>query len=529
MKFDINLYIICYGMPINLNIQLFLLYILLLYMDLYSSVVRITCQSVALDWFNPYKTDSGNEGIGTGFFINTNSKQKSDTNSFIITCAHVIENAVRIWITVPSHGKDKFEAELISVCFDKDIALLRILDYTFSNSYIEFGDSDTIKNGSTVTAIGYPAGQDKLKFTRGIISGRQDRYLQTDAPINHGNSGGPLMDDTNKVIGINTARISSSIADNIGFATPIYDLIVILTEMLACDGKQLREKIIYQPHLACEFNNSSIFLSTVFRLPAEFNSYGYYIKNIAVSSPLYHTGLRSGDILLSFDNMLIDNHGECIVKWNKEKVHLNHILTRYKISAQVSIKYWNSSKINNAEYTQLPSDVQIITSNVNFQVPFPYEIKEHHYPFEPIDYEIFAGLILMKLTLNHIYGSLKNKSISKEQFYYLKQYIEPVNRAISVIIISCVLPGSNISTMDIIFSGDIVEKINGKTITTLTDVRNALRNPINVDAKPYMIIKTTIGTIACISYKKIIQDEIFLSDKYKYPISKIYSFFHNLK
>ena len=83
---------------------------------------------------------------------------------------------------------------------------------------LKFGNSDSVSFGEEVMTLGYPLGMDSLKLTVGIISGRQDSLFQTDAPLNPGNSGGPMMNKQGEVIGINVAIIEKS--QNVGFAIP---------------------------------------------------------------------------------------------------------------------------------------------------------------------------------------------------------------------------------------------------------------------------------------------------------------------
>ena len=87
------------------------------------SIVRILSQSIAFDWKSPFNKSMNIDSIGTGFFIDKN---------YIVTCSHVIENAVKIYITIPSLGKEKYEAELISCCPYMDIALIK------TNNYMRF-------------------------------------------------------------------------------------------------------------------------------------------------------------------------------------------------------------------------------------------------------------------------------------------------------------------------------------------------------------------------------------------------------
>ncbi|MBU0958089.1 MAG: trypsin-like peptidase domain-containing protein [Nanoarchaeota archaeon] len=149
-----------------------------------------------------------NVAQGTGFFI-TN-------DGYVVTNAHVLEGA-RFATAITSDGDQK-AMNLIGFDLDLDIALLKI-DGTFD--YLEFEDSDDIKVGEKVIAIGNPLGL-SFSVTEGIVSATQreveglpGRYIQTDAALNPGNSGGPLINTQGKVIGINNFKVAG---DNIGFS-----------------------------------------------------------------------------------------------------------------------------------------------------------------------------------------------------------------------------------------------------------------------------------------------------------------------
>ena len=172
-------------------------------------IVKIYSQNIEYNWLEPYKNRSSNESIGTGFFI-------SDT--LILTASHVVEDSIRVDVTLPSIGKKKFKAKVMSINPWFDIAILKA-DELKSTKWLKMGDSNKIKSGDSVLAIGYPLAQDKLKLTSGIISGLHQGEIQTDAPINPGNSGGPLLNEKNEIIGINVSGYT--LADNIGYAVPI--------------------------------------------------------------------------------------------------------------------------------------------------------------------------------------------------------------------------------------------------------------------------------------------------------------------
>ena len=153
--------------------------------------------------------------LGSGFVISE--------DGFIVTNNHVVENASDIQVTF-TDGK-KIEAELIAADAETDLALLKVDSNNLN--YLEFGDSDTAKVGNWVMAIGNPHGLGGT-VTAGIVSargrmlgGRYDDFIQTDASINRGNSGGPLFNLEGKVIGVNSMIISPSGGSiGIGFAIP---------------------------------------------------------------------------------------------------------------------------------------------------------------------------------------------------------------------------------------------------------------------------------------------------------------------
>ena len=110
-----------------------------------------------------------------------------------------------------------------------------------SKNVLKLGDSNKIKSGNKVIAVGYPLGQDKIKLTSGI-SGIHEGEIQTDAPINPGNSGGPLLNESNEVIGINVSGYTN--ADNIGYAVPINRYKLYENEMIEPKNKLISKPIM---------------------------------------------------------------------------------------------------------------------------------------------------------------------------------------------------------------------------------------------------------------------------------------------
>ena len=178
------------------------------------------------EFFNRQNNDEGGEGgrsprrvqsLGSGFVID-------GTEGIIITNNHVIEDADEI--TANFNDGSKLKAEVIGVDEKTDIAVLKVTPVKPLKA-VEFGDSEVIRVGDWVMAIGNPSAR-----KRDINAGPYDNFIQTDAAINRGNSGGPLFDMNGKVIGINTAIISPSGGSiGIGFAIPSNTATAVIAQL----------------------------------------------------------------------------------------------------------------------------------------------------------------------------------------------------------------------------------------------------------------------------------------------------------
>ena len=176
--------------------------------NMYNSIIRIISNDQDYDYLNPPNITIENQSIGTGFFINSN---------IIITCAHVVENGNTLFFTIPYLSNKKYKLKILCIAPSIDLAILESVEYT-SNNFLKLFNSDSINIQDPIRVIGFPLGQDKIKVTKGIISGIQFGNIQIDSPINSGNSGGPLINEANNVIGIISSKISN--ASGVGYAVP---------------------------------------------------------------------------------------------------------------------------------------------------------------------------------------------------------------------------------------------------------------------------------------------------------------------
>jgi S1-C subfamily serine protease len=457
------------------------------------AIVKIIADSVTIDPFAPYKILTDSESIGTGFFINN--------SGFVLTCAHVVENCLKIWINVPTRGKDKIDAVIHSICYDKDLALLKTIDYK-NVSYCELGDSDKIISGDTVIALGYPLGQTRVKMTKGVISGRQDKYIQTDTSINPGNSGGPLIDKNKKVIGINTSKISSSNTEGVGYATPIHDFIVIRDAMINQTAKIIREPQMYFGFQTTDANHCKLF-----NCP---DDAGILVKYIIEDSPLYIAGLRRNDIILKFDGQKLDGFGDLNVSWSNDKINIEDVISRYTQTSVIPFEFWSSKQKKK------------ILTNVTFDNNTLIKVPQIYYPFQSFDYEVFCGMVVMELTYNHLIH-MSSSDIKMENRIKLKKYSKTKNRMKSVLFIASILHGTYLSSIDDVTAGDIITVINANTCETLDDFRKAIvEKSFNLDKDLYSYMKLDSEAQIVINISKAYADESELSQRYKYKISTLY-------
>ena len=461
--------------------------------------VKVISQKIIPDWIHPYKNSKTSKSIGSGFFI--------DMEGHILTCSHVIDDAVKIFIEIPNHGDEKIEVEVLGLCPDLDIALLKTKNYKNKDFY-HLHDNEHIYDispGADVLAIGFPLGQDNIKYTKGIISGRQHGLIQTDTPINPGNSGGPLILD-NKVIGINSSGIL--LANNIGYATPISYYYLIKEQL-----EDRKIQLVRRPFLGLSYQNSNKPLLDMNNCDCES---GIYVKKIFKGSPIQKCGLKENDIICSFNGVKIDNFGLLDKEWFNEKMKIDDILKTIKNNEDVEIEYWRGKKLHKKKFKYNPYQ---LTINLKFPLYDNYDLK----------YEVFGGFIVMEMTLNHL-NFIVNKilrNISKIQqvskrVNNILSYLDTEKRTKPRLLITHIFPNSYLSNLEMLEEYDIVDKINGNKCSTIEDFRKNILLIRRTYKGKFIEIITELNKRAILDVKQIIDEEKVFSDTYKYPISQTF-------
>lgn len=275
------------------------------------AVVGVSNIQSVTDFWNHTKSNQ-EAGTGSGVIY-----KKEGGKAYVITNNHVVEGAKSLEVTLVDGTK--VEAKLVGTDIWTDLAVLEI-DAKGVDSVITFGDSDALKQGETVIAIGNPLGLDFYgSVTTGVVSGKdraipvdingdgvvdwQAEVLQTDAAINPGNSGGALINLAGQLVGINSMKISESAVEGIGLAIPVNSAIPIIQD-LERNGKVNRPSMGIT--LVDLTNVPAIHQKDTLKLPAEVTT-GVVVNEVIRNSPAAKAGMKTYDVIVEMDGEKIEN------------------------------------------------------------------------------------------------------------------------------------------------------------------------------------------------------------------------------
>ena len=374
------------------------------------------------DMFKEFGTPQERESsaLGSGFII--------DEKGIVVTNNHVIEGAEDIVVQV--NGDKEFKAKVVGADPLSDIAVLQIeTDEKFTP--VKFGDSDKARIGDWVIAIGNPFGFGGT-VTSGIISARNrsiglsryEDYIQTDASINSGNSGGPLFDMNGDVIGINTAILGRSGNVGIGFSIPSNSAKIVIDQLIEF-GETKRG------WLGVRIQDVTKEIADVEKLD---EPRGALVASVAENSPSEKAGVKAGDIILEFN-------GEKI----KEMKELPIIVARTEVGKKVKVKIWRNKKeiIKNitlgrletsedfkvAEKAELPKDTEIENLKISVRELTNEDIKNRNLPNQT------TGLVITKVDNDSpLLNSIKVNSIILEAQKKKIKNVSDLNQAVKKVL-----------------------------------------------------------------------------------------------
>jgi len=351
--------------------------------------------------------------LGSGFII--------DKKGIVVTNNHVIQGAEDIFVSV--NGSEEYKAKIIGKDPYMDLAVLQI-ESTEKFIPVSFGDSDSARVGDWVIAIGNPFGFGGT-VTVGIISSRNrdigltryDDFIQTDASINQGNSGGPLFDLGGKVIGINTAIIApgSSGSIGIGFAIPSNSASKVIDQLIK-HGETKRG------WLGVRIQKVTKEIAEVEKLE---KPEGALVASVAEKSPADKAGIQAGDIILEFDGKKVDTMrklpklvaqtevGKKVVLkiWRNQKLISKKVLLG-RLESSEQFKAENETKPDTSQYVVV-ENLKISIRDLNKE-----DISKRKLPKNTtgvVVTEILEGSPLMFVSVNDIIVELQKKKITNSK------------------------------------------------------------------------------------------------------------------
>ena len=397
--------------------------------------------------------------FGRGFQIPRGPQQGSGSgvilsaDGYIVTNHHVVKGADEIEVVL--NDKRSFNAKVVGSDQNTDIALLKI--EAGGLNVLSFGNSDALQVGEWVLAVGNPFNLNST-VTAGIVSakGRNinilgggasiEAFIQTDAAVNPGNSGGPVM-QSDKVVGVAFQGFRGDVAQNVGYMIPTpvirrflkdvedgkYDHYVdIAVRWMPLENPAMR-KYLNRPN-----DGRGVVVTDVF---SEGSSDGH---------------LEKGDVLLSIDGHAIESDGS--VRLEGKPVQLEEIVERKFAGEEVRLEVWREGKTEKIQVPLKPADM--------FSM---YEILYE----PPPRYVLYGGCVFQPLTANLMAVMAGGADLRLKQKYTMFATDQMYRETPEPVILSAVLPdSSNVYLRGL--AGQIVREINGKKIRALTDVEPAL-------------------------------------------------------
>jgi putative serine protease PepD len=287
------------------------------------------------------------QSLGSGFVI--------DKAGYIVTNYHVVGRAQSVQVSFSN--SDSMKAKIVGKDPSTDVALLRVEASSRALKPLELGNSDGVQVGDQVAAIGNPLGYDR-SITLGIVSalhrsltspagGTIDRVIQTDAALNHGNSGGPLLNAQGQVVGVSSAISTGDTGAQgnigIGFAIPINTVRDVVAQLKA-------QGHVDHPFLGVVTREINPEIAKRFRLPAQ---HGLLVERVYQGSGAEKAGLQGGTTPVVVAGESYQLGGDLIVKAGGMDVasteHLREIVSRHKPGDSIAIEYFRGSERRTAD------------------------------------------------------------------------------------------------------------------------------------------------------------------------------------
>jgi S1-C subfamily serine protease len=434
-------------------------------------VVQINVKSKVIDLNHPLNIYETAKSSGTGFFISLTE---------ILTCYHVVSGAINIDITFKH--TNSISGRIKHIFPDDDLAIIEI-DQIFISSEIKILDHDkssSMQLGDVFT-IGFPLSSTNIKITKGIISGYQDSLIQTDATLNDGNSGGPLVIfdislQKYKVIGVNVSKLKGN-AEKTGFVIPIYRFRILRDKLNNTYDLIIRKPLLYfdfQPIIKHTLKSNLLYSK---------KKEGVRITSININH-YYSKYLKEDDILLKVNGNIIDHNGFIKFDFYPEKIPIDDIGLWFTIGDSITFDIYN---IKNESINTSTFFLELPKSNLfNFYNLGKLQ-NENKYPNYFVEKN---GLILSIISNVHL-ENLKDLNLSFRNIIKIFERRLYHKDLFTIYLADTKYTDSNIDNNIEYPIGDIIIEINNKTFTSFEEFKNIIKDNIisfkTIDNNIYII------------------------------------------
>jgi len=424
------------------------------------SIVRLHAYTTPKQFAQPYRELERVAGVGSGTFVKGVGSNVDPNYLYILTCAHVVEDADQVTVVLPLKGSEQLPASVVSFVpkHNYDLAIVALHNPNgIYNSYIRYlplGSSDKLVQGQKLLALGFPMGQTGLKVSDGVFAGVQ-HFLQHTVSISPGNSGGPLVNKKGELVGINNAGMIHVAASNIGYAVPI--------ELYKLTAKRLFHVPVNPsepgPHRVLRPPGFGLFIQPTTKQQTASTPccpQGMYIFQVIPGSPASQAGIQPGDLLCELEHSQVDNTGEVQTPWSVQKVPVVTAVLRLNDPTQAyHFKIWSSAtqQCTHHQLTPLVLDT--------------HGSKMLYFPHDPVDYLNVQGFILMNMSKNHLgFDDLMITMLSLEPLEWFQPHV----------FITHIVPGSPAAMSKTLTVGDTVVAVNRKQVNSIADVKRRLQS-----------------------------------------------------
>lgn len=380
-------------------------------MDFSKSILKLNCYTNSTSPFNPYNRRSA-ASSGSGFFYKN--------THLVMTCYHVVRDAVQITVVLASESQKEYNADLLVALPDVDIALLCLKTPISRGVPLQVhDDSVQLLKGDSVVVLGYPLGTDQYKYTTGVLSGTSGLYLTTDAAVNPGNSGGPILCNKGRegfaVVGLLSRTVVQG--QNYSFASPVRffqacgDVQSVINKNDISSLYTHNEKPVPTFYRKCDLGFRTTTLSESVK-----QFFGIKVSGVCVQDSTYEN-LPNGLILTKYDGRPIDDFGYIDAKplVAGERKQLCDYMPELVCKGSVAVEVYS------------PTDKQLKTLQLDIKYPV---LRQVYQPHETFEWLILgdSGVHITELTQNHLSEFYSEDIANSEKVQDLVHYSRRVNK-----------------------------------------------------------------------------------------------------